>query len=496
MAAQGLDLKETCIMCPRRGTKVCLTCKDARYCSKECQKSDWKNHKILCASFKDPRPESTKPGLDFRRGLLFRCGNEPPLFVWVETWRAKDVGLTFETFDDKVYFPGFRPERIFAEHNNIQARDMVADEHEKLIFYCSDDNTRDSPNLAIKRFTRGDTCGRCFQGPWLLMHQWSGPLTPPMKLGRQHIADDYDESLELDGGNREEEDEWEDEGDQNLEEYRDVDMRDVRSAADFFTTEYRGGGTMDQNAVIGAAINSPGAIALDNTKSKWSYSVFRDSDEIFHCEGSGIANLLGIPVLLRQVSSTSAPELGELSFQEFSDILDGRGCARAPERIGQDFRNPEAANLMRDMVSTTVGALPSIGSYADMAMLEKVHIGQNGFGTPHGSWDDDEVDTILVARADGLPLTREHLEVLCCYISQRVKPRLAKAVKGLSPGAAVPDREALLNSITRADFLDFFEEMKRKKDSEGEQWGSMPSPYEMQGEWAARLNRLISEQAK
>jgi hypothetical protein len=34
--------------CPNKGIHVCGKCKVVRYCSKECQEFDWKNHKPLC----------------------------------------------------------------------------------------------------------------------------------------------------------------------------------------------------------------------------------------------------------------------------------------------------------------------------------------------------------------------------------------------------------------------------------------------------------------
>jgi hypothetical protein len=43
-----------------QGLKRCGRCKLAHYCSRECQKADWKNHKTLCGSTGDsPSPPST-----------------------------------------------------------------------------------------------------------------------------------------------------------------------------------------------------------------------------------------------------------------------------------------------------------------------------------------------------------------------------------------------------------------------------------------------------
>lgn len=43
-----------------QGLKRCGRCKLAHYCSRECQKADWKNHKTLCGSTgHSPSPPST-----------------------------------------------------------------------------------------------------------------------------------------------------------------------------------------------------------------------------------------------------------------------------------------------------------------------------------------------------------------------------------------------------------------------------------------------------
>ncbi|KAJ7193141.1 hypothetical protein GGX14DRAFT_478988 [Mycena pura] len=53
-------LETTCIACEktvkRTDIKVCSACKDARYCSKECQKAHWKVHKLSCGPGGSPIP--------------------------------------------------------------------------------------------------------------------------------------------------------------------------------------------------------------------------------------------------------------------------------------------------------------------------------------------------------------------------------------------------------------------------------------------------------
>ena len=42
-------MMETCFVCKRENPKSCSHCHNICYCSKECQKSDWKRHKIECS---------------------------------------------------------------------------------------------------------------------------------------------------------------------------------------------------------------------------------------------------------------------------------------------------------------------------------------------------------------------------------------------------------------------------------------------------------------
>jgi hypothetical protein len=46
--AEALNQKGVCLVCRSEATKRCKGCKMARYCSIECQTSDWPLHKMIC----------------------------------------------------------------------------------------------------------------------------------------------------------------------------------------------------------------------------------------------------------------------------------------------------------------------------------------------------------------------------------------------------------------------------------------------------------------
>ncbi|KAF7198526.1 Protein CBFA2T1 [Pseudocercospora fuligena] len=77
------DTPMTCPCCGDEATKTCSGCRDIRYCSAACQKSDWKIHKHLCKSL-GQFPE--RPRKDMRRAIYFPPDGDKPVFTWLETY--------------------------------------------------------------------------------------------------------------------------------------------------------------------------------------------------------------------------------------------------------------------------------------------------------------------------------------------------------------------------------------------------------------------------
>jgi hypothetical protein len=68
-----------CAVCSKPG-KLCASCENIHYCSPECQKIDWKVHKLLCRTFKNFR---NPPGPMMMRVITFPVTSIKPEFRWM-----------------------------------------------------------------------------------------------------------------------------------------------------------------------------------------------------------------------------------------------------------------------------------------------------------------------------------------------------------------------------------------------------------------------------
>jgi hypothetical protein len=336
---------------------------------------------------------------------------------WTETEGAEEG---FENFDLMVYYGRRMAGRaFFSEPDPVQARDMTRDNFELgLHFWCLDLSVHEPPNLDLSTMTRGQACAPTLRGPILVMRQTEGR-------------------------------------DEDTSSYVDIDMRDVRNAADHFSWMYRDGTHMApymQDDLLSQRVLVTGCLcpqdqAQGGPRPRFHQAVFDGCDSIFAAGGSGIANLLGLPLSLRLAQK---------------------------QRPGDGRRNREAMLLMRDITSTTVGPIPFREPF-----INRNFIGENGFGSSPSLWNGAETGSIFIARADGVPLLKEHVEALCAYTEQKIEPQLSESIVGLEAGAAVPQRQAILNSITKADFLDFFNTFKAEKAVVNTTWANVPTPYEL-----------------
>lgn len=346
---------------------------------------------------------------------------------------------TFETFDYELYLGEGSRERCFSAHNTIQARDTGRDDEDTLVFYYKDDTSADPPNIGVRNFTRAGASSMYQRGPILVIRE--GYRSGPRGL---------------------------------IEEHRDLDMRDVRSAADYFSSAWRRG-LQDSQLCDVRVLTSGIACAKDvsqwNLREKWQERIMNGCDSIFQSEGSGIANLLGIPLTLR--------------------VTEPNGKHR-DEQDGSCY-NASAEHLMRDITSTKTGPQGDTRHMRRFRRRDRAYAGTDGFGSSPEYWSSITTGSVWIARADGLPLPAQHLEALCSYITNQVEPRLFSCISGLSPSASASQRERVLNTINKADFMEFFSGLRASRGATDITWRGLPSPYELTPGIVDELRPMLEE---
>ncbi|KAF2639695.1 hypothetical protein P280DRAFT_481109 [Massarina eburnea CBS 473.64] len=92
-----------CEICNNTATQRCSACSQSRYCTRDCQKSGWPKHKLLCGSAKairlEDRPTPASPNTFFRRAILFEPAESKPRFVWLK-FNLQEVDGRYEEVPD------------------------------------------------------------------------------------------------------------------------------------------------------------------------------------------------------------------------------------------------------------------------------------------------------------------------------------------------------------------------------------------------------------
>jgi len=95
-----------CLMCEKPATSRCSGCRGVRYCSRECQRRDWRIHKTVCASIKRVLDLGLITGgapTEKLSAVIAGAGTapEPPYVVLVEN-DGSAVGARFVSGPDAI----------------------------------------------------------------------------------------------------------------------------------------------------------------------------------------------------------------------------------------------------------------------------------------------------------------------------------------------------------------------------------------------------------
>ncbi|KAF4637524.1 hypothetical protein G7Y89_g567 [Cudoniella acicularis] len=150
-SASAKMIATKCTACNDPASRTCATCRDAKYCSPECQRTDWKTHKLICRALED----LDKPPSPLRhRAILLLADSTKPKFVWVkydfdeETGEApEDIG---KTLGGHVGLKDF-------DYNPVRDRQLP---HELMAYFISDFmNTNDVSDFLCTAVNEDFNCG-------------------------------------------------------------------------------------------------------------------------------------------------------------------------------------------------------------------------------------------------------------------------------------------------------------------------------------------------
>lgn len=146
----------TCTICSKPDSQLCGKCRSAAYCSVECQQTDWAIHKLLCTQFS---VSADRPGLNFKRAILFPEEGPNPVVFWMEFQDEFDC----KTPQLQGIMGGERWARVQNERNFLRGHDSGV----ALQFYTYDSyaDSASMINRSILLVKKGTPC-----------HTWMGPV--------------------------------------------------------------------------------------------------------------------------------------------------------------------------------------------------------------------------------------------------------------------------------------------------------------------------------
>ncbi|PGH04533.1 hypothetical protein AJ79_07059 [Helicocarpus griseus UAMH5409] len=175
--------KRSCIICTQPGSKACTGCHAFKYCSIECQETDWPAHKLVCRSFKivsaRPEPPSIDGFVNSKRAILFPVDAKEPQFFWVkcEWMKEPDSGLFVENHELETYYPGEEKRlRTNLRFNQNPLREKNLDNGFQI--WISDSDGLEA-NQSIMATTKGKNLSREWRGNVVVTSYSEASNVPP-----------------------------------------------------------------------------------------------------------------------------------------------------------------------------------------------------------------------------------------------------------------------------------------------------------------------------
>ncbi|KAJ5812387.1 hypothetical protein N7474_008688 [Penicillium riverlandense] len=116
--------QDSCVMCNLKPARRCSQCQSSYYCSRECQKSDFPSHKLLCKQFST---KPLRPSTEHKLAIFFAVEPVKPQLIWVPPKRKTDGdGATWTEIDLYPYLGTDSPIKgtLRVEHNPVRNRNL------------------------------------------------------------------------------------------------------------------------------------------------------------------------------------------------------------------------------------------------------------------------------------------------------------------------------------------------------------------------------------
>ncbi|PWY84008.1 hypothetical protein BO83DRAFT_413530 [Aspergillus eucalypticola CBS 122712] len=114
-----------CVMCNKAPARRCGRCRSTHYCSKDCQKSDFSSHKLLC---KKLATLPDRPSPEHKRAIFFPVHQTEPVLIWIPTERQyeEDSRVWWTKAPIRSYLGPDSPStgRLHVEHNDVRGRNL------------------------------------------------------------------------------------------------------------------------------------------------------------------------------------------------------------------------------------------------------------------------------------------------------------------------------------------------------------------------------------
>lgn len=165
-----------CTICNTPNAQICGRCKSTKYCSTECQQTDWPTHRLLCAQYKNNASLGPRPTPSHKNAIYFPTDSTTPIFIWIDcvTRIDDDTGLTYESSILAALISPDHPFETYMPIGRNPARDRDLPNTLELAY---------RETFLIDGSERNQSIANSIRDTGVTSHDWRGPLVAMKKKG-------------------------------------------------------------------------------------------------------------------------------------------------------------------------------------------------------------------------------------------------------------------------------------------------------------------------